>query len=164
MQELTTRFLLSSQGVQTQNLGEAADHFVSMLDYKALWPCPWDSCLPVRVLIEDRDRRCHASRGARFHPDGLDEAFKVAETVVAVLYRRPLQVEPLGHWRASNEHTSAIDDILATSQFAVFIKTTNDRLTYWAHAARLLAPATCRFFYTDSDGVAAITSERRAAA
>lgn len=123
---------------------------------------PTASDRPNIVLIEDRDKFNILTREPRFRLEGLAEAFEGAEAVLAVLYRRPGQRDRLGREQYTPEHEAAVAATLR-SEAAVFVKTTNDRLSYWSKISRHFAPDAI-FRYTDSDGAARITAMARSAA
>ncbi|MCQ4631651.1 hypothetical protein GB927_016490 [Shinella sp. CPCC 100929] len=157
MPEFNSAFLLSSQVFSTRDTGVFGEYSTGFVERLGPNISPRSTKRPNILLIEDRDKFCDLSRDPRFHPEGLEEAFEAATAVLAILYRRPSQRERLGMERYTRLHEAAVDATLRGAGVAVFIKTTNDRLSYWPKVVRHFAPG-ATFRYTDSDGAALITA------
>lgn len=115
------------------------------------------------VLVEDRDKFNFLTRGPRFHERALAEAFAEAGAVLVVLFARPAQRERLGRWSYGAEHEAAVAATLRSAN-AVVIKSTGDRLAFWAKVARQLGPRDCAVRFTYEAGAAQITPMARIAA
>lgn len=155
---IASGFLLSAQPFRPEITGFDGKNFVTFLDRTGLVPSPWGCTGRPLILIEDRDK-FSIGRGVRFTAQAIEDALSAATSIVVVLYRRPGQMERLGQEMRFREHVAIAQTALASPGVRVFVKTTNDRLTFWAQLARAHAPSNHVFRYTDADGAARITAE-----
>lgn len=162
--QFDSKILLSDQVFSPSYSGVYEDYSVGFLERLGADFPPTATDRSNIVLVEDRDKFNFLTRGPRFHEQGLAETFAEADAVLLVLFARQAQRERLGRRAHDADHEAAVAATLRGARVSVFIKTTGDRLAFWAKAARLFGPQHCTVRYTDVTGASQITPLARSAA
>ncbi len=158
MQSVDTTFLLSEQPFVRENCGPVGPRFLTLIEPEGPVPLPPANRKSNAVyLLEDRDTFRSLPRDLRFFGPALDYTFRNDLRAALVVLFDPEGGGRIGGDFRGEAHEQCAADLLATWGAVAAIKTTPDRLTFWAEVIEMLAPRECRLTFTCWTGAARIS-------